>query len=85
MDEREKNLPKWAQELITDLRKRVEYSTEPLTRELAEIRPRVRLLETRNGALLELLECAAKGGHINSQTVISVIQGYGMELIKEEE
>lgn len=83
MDERENKLPAWAKQTIADLRLRVANNAEPLARELVNLRPRVELLNARNGALMELLECAAKGGHITSQAIVETLRGYTLELIRE--
>lgn len=85
MDEREKNLPRWAQEIIINLRKRVEAQAEPLVRELATLRPRVDLLTRRNEALTELLECAALGNHKTAQEIVNIIGQYSLELIPNNE
>jgi hypothetical protein len=69
-DEREKNLPKWAQETIARYRKDL-------------LRPKVELLQVRYAALMELLECAAKGGHLGAKEIVSVLSGYGLEMVKE--
>lgn len=84
MDEREKKLPSWAQQIIADLRKRVQYGTEPLIAELAKLRPQVELLKAREGALTELLNCAARGGHKTSQDIIEIIESYGLVLSTKE-
>lgn len=85
MDEREVRLPAWAQQLIADLRKKVQYGNEPLMKELAKLRPQVELLMARNGALTELLECAAMGGHKTAQEIVKIIEAYDMTLTKREE
>lgn len=76
MDSREVNLPKWAQELIKDLRQRVQFGNEPLLKEVAELRPKVASLRAKNDALMELLSMAAKGGHLASSDIIAVISEY---------
>jgi hypothetical protein len=83
MDERESRLPMWTKELLADLRKRVACGNEPLIKEITRLRPKVELLSARNGALMELLECAARGGSIASCDIINIIQGYSLELVKE--
>ena len=84
MNNREESLPKWAQDIIKGLRVGLRMATEPLTKELNALRPKVELLKTRNDALRELLECAAKGGHITSAEILQVIEGYGLCLVPEE-
>lgn len=84
MEEREKNLPRWAQELIADLRKRVSAAVDPLTREIARLRPERDTLKARNEALIELLECAARGGHKTAQDIVNVLAGYSLTLTKDE-
>lgn len=83
-DDREKNLPNWAQSLINDLRLRVQIATEQSAKEIARLRPRVDLLERRNESLNELLECAAKGGHITSSEIIEVLAGNSLVLAPNE-
>ncbi len=77
-DRREAALPKWVKELIDDLRKRVQFATEPMVKELARLRPQVELLKTRNEALTELLECAARGGHKTAQEIMEIIRAYDL-------
>lgn len=76
MDSREQNLPKWAQDIINHLRKRVQYGNEPLIAELAKLRPKVEALKAKNDALIELLQAAARGGHMTSSDIITVITEY---------
>lgn len=83
MDPREERLPQWAQQMIRDLRKRLEMATEPFVREMAKLRPQMELLKARNEALTELLECAARGGHATSQVIVEVIQAYDLSLSKK--
>jgi hypothetical protein len=88
MDEREAKLPVWAREIIRTLRERIWSMTSPdspVVREVAELRPQVDLLKRRNGALRELLECAAKGGHVASQDIVSILAGYGLQLGPDED
>jgi cell division protein FtsB len=85
IDEREKNLPKWAQELLNDTRKSAASANEALTRELAALRPRVKLLEAEKGAMMELLQAAARGEHKDAAAIIEVLDGYGLTLTKEDE
>ena len=84
MDPRENNLPKWAQEVISSLRLRLEANREPLLTELVRLRPRVELLEARNCALNELLQCAARGGHITAAEIVNIIENYDLTLTKKE-
>lgn len=83
MDEREKALPKWAQELITRLRSVIEEKNGPLLRELENLRPKVDLLKRENGALREMLEYAGRGGHPTSSLITQIINSHGLELTKE--
>lgn len=83
MDEREKNLPKWAQETIKELRLRCSANAEPLARELAVLRPLIEKLRNENGALREILECASRGRHMNSQTVMDVLGSFSLQLVKD--
>lgn len=85
MDPRESNLPKWAQELIADLRRRVQYGNEPVIAEIAKLRPQVETFKARNDGLTELLACAAKGGHVTSIDITNILDGYELELRKHEE
>lgn len=84
MDEREKNLPKWTQELLANLRWQITTAKEPFVNELAKIRPRCELLQRRNEALQELLECAAKGEHKTAQEIMDIIGQYDLILTKRE-
>jgi len=84
MDEREKNLPRWAQELIRQLRLQVQTVAENSGKELAILRPRVEKLRAENDGLQELLRCAAKGGHITAIEVVNCLAGYGLVLAKDE-
>lgn len=76
MDPREVTLPKWAQQTINDLRKRVQSGNEPLLKEVSQLRPQVAHLRAKNDALNELLQMAAKGGHVAALDIINVIQDY---------
>jgi hypothetical protein len=84
MDERENNLPKWAKELIADLRLRLAIQAKPLVQELARLRPEMARLKAINEAMTELLDCAARGKHKTSQEIIEIIRSYSLELVKEE-
>lgn len=75
-DDREARLPQWAQSLIASLRERVRIGMEPATRELAKLRPRCAKLQAENDALKELLQAAARGGHLTAQEIVTVIQSY---------
>jgi hypothetical protein len=66
------------------LRRRLEYATEPLAAEIAKLRPRLELLQRRNEALGELLECAARGGHKDAQEIMEVIRGYDLTLTPQK-
>lgn len=78
MDEREKNLPKWAQELIASLRRRVESGNEPLLREVARLRPLNEKLKSENEAYREFLDCAARGKHMTAQAIVDVLDECGI-------
>lgn len=54
-----------------------------LLKQLDTYRAQVKKLKARNYALTELLECAARGGHMVAQQIIDVIGGYNLELVKE--
>ncbi len=84
MDPREIKLPMWAQELINTLRARLDISRDPLLTEVAKLRPQVELLKERNGALTELLQCAAKGGHTTSVEIMNIINEFDLVLAKKE-
>ncbi len=84
MDEREAKLPAWARETIANLRAKLEAATDPLVKELSQLRPRMELLKARNEALQELLECAAKGGHRSSQEIMDIIGQYDLTLTKRD-
>jgi hypothetical protein len=74
MDDREAKLPVWAKELLAYQRKQVAMANEPLVRELATLRPLVEKLKNKNSALTQLLECAAKGGHITAQEIVAELR-----------
>ena len=80
ISEREDNLPKWAQELISSLRQRIRAATDPLIKEISVLRPKVDLLKTKNEALTELLGCAASGNHKTAQEIIKIIRAYDLTL-----
>lgn len=83
-DPREKNLPKWAQDIISDLRKRIEYVREPLVAEIAKMRPQYERYKARYEAMQELIDCAAKGEHKDAQEIITIIENYDLELRKKK-
>jgi len=85
VDERELRLPVWARELICDLRSQVAAKTGPLARELATLRPRVELLRSKNEALTELLNCAAKGEHPTAQVIMKVLRTYDLTLTERSD
>ena len=84
MSDRESKLPQWVQSLLADLRSRLEKQNEPLMQELTFLRPKVELLKSKNEAMQELLECAAKGGHTTAVEIVKIIEGYDIQLIKKE-
>lgn len=79
-EDREKTLPKWAQEIIAELRHRLKTDSEQAIKELNRLRPRVEFLEAKNNGLMELLGCAAKGGHMTAQEICSLLDGYELQL-----
>lgn len=83
MTEREAKLPAWARELIADLRKDVQLRVEVITRDNKQLVERVRLLSSRNEALTELLECAAKGGHITATVIADMLKTYDLQLVSK--
>lgn len=83
-EEQEEKLPKWAKERLKELRQRLQFATEPLTKELAKLRPMVELLKSRNNGLEELLRCAAKGGHLTAQDIMQALEGYELHLLPKE-
>ncbi len=85
MDEREAKLPKWARDELVRLRSCIESKNEPLVREINQIRPRLELLESKLGAMKELLECASRGGHLTAKDIVAVLEGFSLQLVKEEE
>ncbi len=76
MDPREQNLPKWAQEMLKNLREKLDTATEPLRSRVAVLEARNHKLKSRNEALIELLECAAKGGHETAVEICKMIEVY---------
>ena len=75
----ERDLPKWAQELIYGLRQRL-MTPNPLIDEIAELRPKVELLKAKTEALTELLDCAASGNHKTAQEIMEIIRAYDLTL-----
>ncbi len=80
MDEQEAKLPVWARDLIADLHRRIQYYREPAIKDLTRLRLQVELLTAHNGALIELLQCASRGGHMASQEIVNVLEGYDLSL-----
>ena len=85
MDEREANLPKWAQQVIQELRKSIKHLAEGPAREIAKLTRENVLYQRRFEAMTELLECAARGDHKTAQEIVSIIQAYSLELVKDED
>lgn len=86
MDAREENLPKWAKELIKDLRIRLSSAMEPAIearRKQEAAEKKVRDLQAVQDALHELLFRAAKSEHKTAQEIISVLESY--EIFKPRE
>lgn len=78
-DPREANLPKWAQELLKQLRTQIGTALEPAVfarRKLAEVERRLRDRDAVICSLHELLFTAAKGGHRTAQEIVGVLQSY---------
>lgn len=84
MDEREKNLPKWAKELIEGLRFRLKVMTEQFEKELSRLGPENKRLVTEKAAILDLLERAAVGGSLTAKAVVDVLAGYELQLVKPQ-
>ena len=84
MDEREARLPAWARELIADLRKKVQYGNEPLIKELSILRPKVERLERINGAMTDLLRCAASGDHKGAVEIVAILESYSLTVTPNE-
>jgi hypothetical protein len=83
-DPREEKLPVWAKELIAHLRREIQVGREPLIDELNTLRPKVELLKASNAGMQALMECAAKGGHVTSTDITSILAGYELELVRYE-
>lgn len=87
MDERENNLPKWAQDLIAALRKKIERDPQE-QQEAIKRAQRQRdtndLIKAESEAYRELLECAARGKHLTAAAIIEVLAGYSLTLTKDE-
>jgi hypothetical protein len=75
-DEREARLPAWVRELLGHLRREVATGRDPLLRELSVLRPQLDKVRAINEALTELLQCAAKGGHMTAGEIVAVIESY---------
>lgn len=78
-DPRESSLPKWAQELIKNLRIQAETALQPAVearRKLEACEQKCRKLQDVESALHELLFHAAKSGHRTSQEIIGVLESY---------
>ena len=58
----------------------MKYATEPMIKELSTLRPNIELLKARNEALIDLLQCAARGGHKTAQDIVEIIEGYDLVL-----
>lgn len=52
---------------------------------LAQLRPQVELLKARNAAMMELLECVARGGYKDAHEIVETIRGYDLVLVKRDE
>jgi hypothetical protein len=83
-DEREAKLPQWARELIKELRQRVQYATEPLVKEAADLRRQCQLNQAKAEAMTELLDCAARGGHKTATEIMEVLRSYSLTLTPDE-
>lgn len=77
-NERESRLPAWARETINMQRSQLAAQAEPLVRELATLRPLVEKLRNKNSALVLLLDCAAKGGHVTSQEIMTELRAHDL-------
>lgn len=85
-DLRENNLPKWAQELLKNLRFQLETALEPAVqarRKLEVAEERCRRQASVLDALQELLFTAAKGGHKTAHEIVTVLHSY--EIFKSTE
>jgi hypothetical protein len=80
----EASLPKWAQERLERFRSDLQKAREPLLKELGVLRPKVELLEARNAALVELLQAAARGGHLAAADIVRTLEGYELQLVKAD-
>lgn len=85
MESKIAKLPAWARDYIKQLQSNLQQRTEAMVRELAKLRPEVEVLRARNGALTELLHCAAKGGHVGAADIINAIKGHDLVLTKSFE
>ena len=84
-NERIAKLPLWARQLIAGLRQRVTSGQEQLIAELVKLRPQVDLLKSRNEALTELLDCAARGQHKTAAQIMEIIRAYDLTLTPRTE
>jgi hypothetical protein len=85
MDDREKRLPNWVQEELRQLRFRLQSQGEVLTKEVAKLRNENIFLDRKYAALMELITCAAKGGHRTSEEIIQVLDSYNLTVTKDKE
>ena len=76
MDPREKNLPVWVQQLLRGLRQRL--ATDSQSREIEIVKLNLAQLKLRVAAMFELIECAAKGGHLEATEITKIIESYGI-------
>ena len=84
-DPREANLPKWAQETLSQLRKRIETFSgreNPFVKELANLRPQVLVLKDRLNAMDEIMQYLIKGGHPDAAKIRELVGGYGMKIVE---
>lgn len=84
-DDRESNLPKWAQTHIIALRNETQYTVDYLTKEVARLRPQVALLTNRLAAMDEIMEYLIKGGHPDAQKIHDIVGGYGLNIVEPPE
>lgn len=81
VDERENNLPKWAQELINRLRAEGQTRTERLTAEIEKLRPQCKLLTNRLAAMDEIMDYLVRGGHPDAAQIKRIVGGFGMNIV----
>lgn len=82
-EDRELRLPVWAQRELKLLRDRVKYGNDAMLKELVVLRPKVEKLQQELGGIRDLLDCAAKGGHMTSEQIINVLQSYDLTVVKK--